>query len=78
MFNHAGLQGGESLYGRVNEIRPPVLLIHGTDDPIWNYRHTKVLLEELKQAELVTLEATGHELHQNDWDAIDRHVSKNI
>lgn len=81
MFNHAGLQGGESLYGRVNEVQQVVLLIHGTEDPIWNYRHTKVLLEELKQAELITLEGTGHELHRNDWDviidAIDQHISKN-
>ena len=81
MFNHAGLQGGENLYGRVNEIQQPVLLIHGTDDPIWNYRHTKVLLEELQRAQLVTLEGTGHEFHPNDWDAIidaiDQHISKN-
>ena len=81
MFNHAGLQGGENLYGRVNEIQQPVLLIHGTEDPIWNYRHTKVLLEELQQAELFTLEGTGHELHRNDWEevieAITGHISKN-
>lgn len=78
MFNHAGLQGGENLYGRVNEIQQPVLLIHGTEDPIWHYRHTKVLLEELKHAELLTLDGTGHELHRNDWDAIINAIAQHV
>ncbi|PAF13510.1 alpha/beta hydrolase, partial [Shouchella clausii] len=38
-FNHALLQGGEEYYDRMNEIRVPVLIIHGTEDPALPYEH---------------------------------------
>lgn len=79
MFNHASLQGGEEFYGRVSEITQPTLLIHGTDDLIWSYKHTDVLLAELKDVRRITLEGTGHELHVADWitivSAIANHIS---
>ncbi|WP_420147676.1 macrolide hydrolase EstT [Spirosoma sp.] len=70
MFNHASLQGGEDYYGRIHTIEQPTLLIHGTDDLIWPFQHTKVMLRELKNAKLLRLEGTGHELHEADWDLI--------
>jgi pimeloyl-ACP methyl ester carboxylesterase len=70
MFNHAALQGGEDFYNRLHEITQPALIIHGTEDLIWHYKHTKVLSEKLKHAALLVLEGTGHELHQQDWDII--------
>ena len=39
MFNHAALQGGEEYWNRLNEIKQPTLIIHGTDDKIWHYKN---------------------------------------
>jgi pimeloyl-ACP methyl ester carboxylesterase len=80
MFNHAALQGGEVFYNRLNEITQPTLIIHGTDDLIWHFKHTKVMSEKIKNSELIVLEGTGHELHPEDWniiiDAIAAHANK--
>ncbi|MFU1856567.1 macrolide hydrolase EstT [Sphingobacterium sp. NGMCC 1.201703] len=70
MFNHALLQGGEAYYDRLNEIKSPTLIIHGSDDKIWHFGHTDKLLAEIKNSELLKLDGTGHELHENDWDMI--------
>jgi pimeloyl-ACP methyl ester carboxylesterase len=70
MFNHAILQGGETYYNRLNEIEQPVLIIHGSDDLIWHFKHALVLERELKNSKLMVLEGTGHELHYQDWDTI--------
>lgn len=76
MFNHAALQGGESYFGKVSEIEQPALIIHGTDDKIWNYRHTETLLNELDNARLVTLDGAGHEIHYQDWEVIIQAMSE--
>ena len=69
-MNHALLSGGERWYGRLNEVRVPALVIHGTEDPVLPYPHGVALAEALPQARLLTLEGSGHELHRNDWDTI--------
>lgn len=78
MFNHAQLQGGEEFYGRLGEINRPVLIIHGTDDKIWHFKHTEVLQKELKQSELVVLRGTGHELRKDDWSKIINAIATHI
>ncbi|MNI51911.1 2-hydroxymuconate semialdehyde hydrolase [compost metagenome] len=70
MFNHALLQGGEAYYDRLNEIKSPTLIIHGSEDKIWHFGHTDKLLSEIKNSELLKLNGTGHELNENDWDII--------
>lgn len=70
MFNHSLLQGGENYYNRLNEIKVPALVIHGTDDKIWHFKHTEKLLSEIKDSQLLKLEETGHELNYNDWSII--------
>ncbi|WP_257669769.1 macrolide hydrolase EstT [Parapedobacter tibetensis] len=70
MFNHAALQGGEEYWNRLNEIKQPTLIIHGTDDKIWHFKNASVLLEKIKGSKLITLEGTGHELHFEDWNLI--------
>ncbi|OOG18863.1 alpha/beta hydrolase [Sphingobacterium sp. CZ-UAM] len=76
MFNHALLQGGEAYYDRLNEIKSPTLIIHGSDDKIWHFGHTDKLLSEIKNSELLKLDGTGHELHENDWDMIIERLSE--
>jgi pimeloyl-ACP methyl ester carboxylesterase len=70
MFNHARLKGGERWYGKINQIRVPTLVIHGTDDPVLPYEHGIALSKAIPQARLMTLQGTGHELHANDWTKI--------
>ncbi|WP_230981250.1 macrolide hydrolase EstT [Echinicola salinicaeni] len=78
MFNHATLGGGEEFWNRLDEIKQPTLIIHGTEDKIWHYQHAGVLLEKLNDAKLITLEGTGHELHFDDWDTIIEGITKLI
>jgi pimeloyl-ACP methyl ester carboxylesterase len=78
MFNHALIQGGETYYDRVDEINAPTLIIHGTEDKIWHFDHTKKLLAEIRNSRLLKLEGTGHELNYNDWDTITTTISKFI
>ncbi|MGG1629690.1 alpha/beta fold hydrolase [Rossellomorea sp. NRS-1567] len=69
-FNHALLQGGGAYYNRMNEIRVPVLIIHGTEDPALPYEHGLALEKAIPHAELVPLDGSGHEIHSEDWDQI--------
>ncbi|HEX5734474.1 MAG TPA: alpha/beta fold hydrolase [Blastocatellia bacterium] len=79
-MNHALLSGGERWFGRLDEVRVPALVIHGTEDPVLPYAHALALTEALPDAKLLTLKGTGHELHRNDWgtiiDAVERHTAR--
>lgn len=76
MFNHALLQEDQSYVVKVEEIRVPALVIHGTEDTILPYPHGVALARALKDATLLTLEGTGHEVHPDDWDAIIAAIAK--
>lgn len=76
MFNHAALQGGEEYWNRLNEIKQPTLIIHGTDDLIWHFKNAGILLERIKGSKLIQLEGTGHELLFEDWDDIIDGIAK--
>lgn len=76
MFNHALLQEDHSYVVKVEEIRMPALVIHGTEDTILPYPHGVALARELTDATLLTLEGTGHEVHPDDWDAIIAAIAK--
>lgn len=70
MLNHMGLAGGEDWYGRTAEIVQPVLVIHGTADPVVAFAHAEAIASRAPNARLLPLEGAGHELHSSDWDAI--------
>lgn len=70
MYNHATLQGGEAYYDHLPDIHQPSLIIHGTDDRVWHFRHAAFLQKTLPAATLTPLEGTGHELRPDDWDTI--------
>jgi pimeloyl-ACP methyl ester carboxylesterase len=79
--NHSVLfKIGESWQGRLGELRPPLLVIHGTADPIFPMEHGEVLAAAVPGASLVALEGGGHELHPAHWDtiiaAITRHTAR--
>ena len=78
-FNHSSRGEADRWVGRLDEISAPTLIIHGTEDPVIPYAHGLALEAALPDARLLTLEGTGHELHENDWevilDAIQEHTA---
>lgn len=54
----------------VRDLRMPLLVIHGTADPLFPIEHGEALAEAVSGARLVRVEGGGHELHRNDWSQI--------
>jgi pimeloyl-ACP methyl ester carboxylesterase len=81
MFNHSLLGGGKQYYDRTDEIKTPVLIVHGTKDPVNSYQHAKIAAEKIQNSKLLTLENAGHEINPSDWDeiieAISAHAKEN-
>lgn len=69
-FNYIFLGGGEEYLDRMSEIRVPVTIIHGTDDPALPFEHGQALSRAIPHSDLIRLEGTGHEIHKEDWDTI--------
>jgi pimeloyl-ACP methyl ester carboxylesterase len=63
-------QGGEKWRGRLHELQAPLLVIHGTADPVYPIEHGVAYSDAVPGANLVRLEGGGHELHPADWDTI--------
>jgi pimeloyl-ACP methyl ester carboxylesterase len=70
LANHGEIGAGEPSGKRLEELAVPLLVIHGTADPLIPYPHGVALAEAVPGAELVTIEGGGHELHERDWDQI--------
>jgi pimeloyl-ACP methyl ester carboxylesterase len=77
--NHFMLRGSDRWRGRLGELLAPLLVIHGTADPIFPVEHGAALAAIVPGARLVRIEGGGHELHPADWDtyvtAIARHTA---
>lgn len=68
--NHFMLEGGDAWKGRLGEITAPLLVIHGTDDPIFPVENGAALAQAVRGSSLVRLEGGGHELNEAHWDRI--------
>lgn len=68
--NHFMLKGGETWEGRLHELAMPLLVIHGTADPIFPVEHGELLARTVRGSKLIRLEGGGHELHPEDWGEI--------
>lgn len=68
--NHFMLEGGESWKGKLVGLNKPLLIIHGTADPIFPVGHGEWLAETFDGAKLIRLEGGGHEIHPLDWEEI--------
>jgi pimeloyl-ACP methyl ester carboxylesterase len=68
LVNHNSVGGGEGRARRARDIGVPLLVIHGTADPLLPLPHGVALAEAVPGATLVTIEGGGHELHEKDWD----------
>ncbi|MCM3718450.1 alpha/beta fold hydrolase [Fictibacillus phosphorivorans] len=75
-FNYVLLGGGEEYLDRMKEIKVPVTIIHGTEDPALPFEHAQALNRAIPHSELVKLEGSGHEIHSDDWDTIIENIVK--
>jgi SAM-dependent methyltransferase len=78
--NHFVMDSGASTRPRLGQIAAPTLVIHGTEDPLFQYGHAEALAREIAGAELLPLKRFGHQMPPPDtWDtvvpAILRHTS---
>ncbi|HEX3932286.1 MAG TPA: alpha/beta hydrolase [Nocardioides sp.] len=66
--NHsASSRGTTQIRARHAEITHPVLVIHGTEDPILPFRHAQVLAHELPHSKLLPLAGVGHQLLPHEF-----------
>jgi pimeloyl-ACP methyl ester carboxylesterase len=68
--NHGALMQEPSKRIRSQDIRAPLLVIHGTSDPVFPIGHGIALSTAVPGAKLVRIEGGGHELHPADWGTI--------
>lgn len=73
--NHFSAKRGEDMTGRLAGVTAPLLVIHGTADPIFPVEHGAALAGSVKGGRLVKLEGGGHELHPGHWDTIVREIA---
>lgn len=77
MFNHSAIAHTRWARERLGKITVPTLVIHGDEDCVIPYPHGVALSKEVPNAELLTMEQTGHEIPQRIWNtiipAIERH-----
>lgn len=66
--NHFSAKSGIDLSGR--RIEMPLLVIHGSVDPIFPVEHGEALAAATPGGRLVRLEGGGHELHPGHWERI--------
>lgn len=67
--NHFQLMGGGPTR-TVRDLTVPLLVIHGTTDPLFPVEHGEAFATAVPGARLVRIEGGGHELHRNDWQQI--------
>jgi pimeloyl-ACP methyl ester carboxylesterase len=69
--NHSVLfETGRAWRGRLGQLFAPLVVIHGTADPVFPFEHGFALSEAVEGASLVRLEGGGHELHTAHYDTI--------
>lgn len=78
--NHFVMDRGTSTRPRLGQLTAPTLVIHGTEDPLFQYGHAEALAREIPGAQLLPLAGFGHQVPPPDtWDtvipAILRHTS---
>jgi pimeloyl-ACP methyl ester carboxylesterase len=70
LLNHAIQTDDQGPERTVRDIAAPLLVVHGSADPLFPLEHGIALAEAVPGATLVTVEGGGHELHEGDWDQI--------
>ncbi len=65
--NHSILfEIGETWQGRLNEMKVPLLVVHGTADPVFPLAHGAALARSVADAKFMKVEGGGHEIHDRN------------
>ena len=68
--NHFMVDGRSFPAARLGEIDVPVLVVHGSDDPMFPPAHGEALAAAIPGAQLLVLDGVGHELPRSAWDEV--------
>jgi pimeloyl-ACP methyl ester carboxylesterase len=68
--NHGALMSEVSQRSRLRDIHVPLLVIHGTTDPVFPIEHGIALSKMVPGSKMIRIEGGGHELHPADWPRI--------
>jgi pimeloyl-ACP methyl ester carboxylesterase len=68
--NHGAVMMADMPRVRLKDIKAPLLVIHGTADPVFPSEHGAALAEAVPGARVTWIENGGHELHVDEWGAI--------
>lgn len=68
--NHFMLESSREPQRRLGDMQAPLLVIHGTSDPLVPIAHGEALAQAVLGARLVRLEGGGHELNEAHWPQI--------
>jgi pimeloyl-ACP methyl ester carboxylesterase len=63
--NHYRLESGPTFRDRLSAIKVPTLILHGTQDPVFDRSHPETLAAEIPDARLIWLDGVGHEYPPN-------------
>lgn len=76
--NHFMLKGNDRWRGRLHELAAPLLVIHGTSDPIFPVEHGEALAQAVAGAKFIRVEGGGHELHPDDWPDFEAAIIEHV
>jgi pimeloyl-ACP methyl ester carboxylesterase len=65
--NHDVMAHDDRPYTPLSSITVPVLVIHGTADPMFPFAHGQALAEEISGATLLPIDGAGHGVDRADW-----------
>jgi pimeloyl-ACP methyl ester carboxylesterase len=68
--NHPLLEQAPDPTGSLAELQVPLLVIHGTDDPLFPFAHGEALARAVPGATLVAVQGGGHEIHREDLEQV--------
>ena len=73
-FNHSMMAGSIDLHQTASDLHCPVLVIHGSDDPIISVNAAYKSARVISRSELMILEGVGHELLVQDAPVIAQRI----
>ena len=67
--NHGiAIRNSKNWRHRLPEIDKPTLIVHGTEDPIFDVAHARALSAEIEGSDVMWIEGMGHVLPEGVWD----------
>jgi pimeloyl-ACP methyl ester carboxylesterase len=76
--NHFLVSSGDQCKGQLTRLQAPLLVIHGTSDPIFPVEHGREFIKIVPESKLLEIEGGGHELHPEDWNTMFQALSGQI